>query len=72
MATNRLQPENHKRCLTLAKGGEWFVFIYNPEQLPALLEHFAALSRDPESGFDWFDAAALSYQAGQQIASSLE
>ncbi len=66
--TNRLQPDSSKRCLTLAKNGELFVFVYTPGCVVDLIEHFEALARDPASGFDWFDAAALSYQAGEQIA----
>ena len=37
-----------------------------------LLGSFVALANDPDSEFDWFDAAVLSYQMGQQLSKELD
>lgn len=56
------------RCLSMVKGRHRYVFRY-PEGCEAeLLGSFVALANNPESEFDWFDAAVLSYQMGQQLA----
>ena len=53
-----------QRCLTLLKGRHRFVFTYADGLESAVLATFVALANDPESEFDWFDAAALSFRLG--------
>lgn len=55
-----------QRCLTMVKGAHRYVFQYADGQEAELLASFLDLARDDRSGFDWFDAAALSYQMGRQ------
>ena len=36
------------------------------------IDAFAAKANDPESNFDWFDAAVLSYQMGRRLEKELD
>jgi hypothetical protein len=60
------------RCLSMVKGEHRYVFRYVEGCESELLGSFVALANDPESEFDWFDAAVLSYQMGQQLARELD
>lgn len=57
-----------QRCLSMVKGEHRFVFRYVEGMESELLASFVALANDPASEFDWFDAAVLSYQMGQQLS----
>lgn len=63
--------ERRRQKLTLVKGSHRFVFEYNEGNEPELVGSFVALAGDPDSEFDWFDAAVLSYQMGRQAESDL-
>ncbi len=60
-----------QRCLSMVKGGHRYVFRYAEGCEAELLGTFVALANDPESEFDWFDAAVLSYQMGQRLSQEL-
>ena len=60
-----------QRCLSMVKGGHRYVFRYSEGCEAELLSTFVALANDPESEFDWFDAAVLSYQMGQRLSQEL-
>jgi hypothetical protein len=60
------------RCLSMVKGVHRYVFRYAEGCESDLLGAFVALASDPDSEFDWFDAAVLSYQMGQQLSRELE
>lgn len=55
-----------RRCLSLVKGRHRFVFCYVEDRAPDLLAALVSLASDPDSVFDWFDAAALSLQIGRE------
>lgn len=55
-------------CLSLVKGPHRFVFRYEEGTEAELLASFVALADDPDSLFDWFDAAVLAYQLGEQLS----
>jgi hypothetical protein len=57
-----------KRCLSMVKGEHRFVFQYIEGRESELLASLVSLANDPDSEFDWFDAAVLSYQMGQQLS----
>ncbi len=57
-----------QRCISLMKGRQRFVFQYAPGRESELLAALVALADDPDSEFDWFDAAVLSYQLGHRRA----
>ncbi|MCG3126790.1 MAG: hypothetical protein CHACPFDD_01645 [Phycisphaerae bacterium] len=59
------------RRLSLVKGEHTFVFQYPPGAESQIVASFAELAGDPESEFDWYDAAVLSYQMGRQIEAEL-
>ncbi|MBK9121230.1 MAG: hypothetical protein IPM18_16735 [Phycisphaerales bacterium] len=56
----------------MVKGAHRYVFSYYEGGEAELLSSFVALASDPQSEFDWFDAAVLSYQMGQQLARELD
>lgn len=61
-----------ERCLTIVKGRQRFVFRYPEGRESDVLASFVSLASDPDAEFDWFDAAVLSYQMGQQLAHELD
>jgi hypothetical protein len=61
-----------QRCLSMVKGKHRFVFRFQEGYESELLGSFVALANDPNSEFDWFDAAVLSYQMGQQLTKELD
>jgi len=56
----------------MVKGRHRYVFRYAEGRESLLLGSFVALANDPGSEFDWFDAAVLSYQMGQQLSKELD
>ena len=60
------------RCLSMVKGEQRYVFRYAEGCESELLSSLVALANDPDTEFDWFDAAVLSYQMGQQLARELD
>ncbi len=60
------------RCLSMGKGEHRYVFQYHEGCESTLLASFVALANDPRSEFDWFDAAVLSYQLGDQLTNQFE
>jgi len=65
-------PAGDQRALVLHKNGQRFVFRCPVGRESDLLNQLAALVTDPGSGLDWFDAAVLSHQMGQQMGQRLE
>lgn len=61
-----------QKCLSVVKGTHRYVFSYYEGGEAELLGSLVALANDPECDFDWFDAAVLSYQMGQQLARELD
>ena len=55
--------------LALAKGEEWFIYVYDDESRPALDEQIALHAADPALGLSWFDAAVLGRKADEQALS---
>ncbi|MEZ5942988.1 MAG: hypothetical protein R3C18_16465 [Planctomycetaceae bacterium] len=46
--------------LALVKDGERYVFMYDEDSLPQLLQTLGRFAADPELNFSWYDAAVLS------------
>jgi len=59
------------RQISLAKGAQRFVFRYCPGEEDAVLEAFRGLANRPDSGFDWFDAAVLSFKLARRLERKL-
>lgn len=54
--------EKEIKQLVLNKGGEKYIFRYEPGSEDALLESLVDSARDNRVEFDWFDAAVLSFK----------
>jgi hypothetical protein len=50
----------HVNVLALLKDGERYVFLYDDQSLPQLLQTLGRYAADPELSFSWYDAAVLS------------
>lgn len=55
------------RTLTIIKSGQRFIFRYTPGNEAEVIGAFAELAADPNSIFDWWDAALLSWQMGRRV-----
>lgn len=60
------------RQLSLVKGGHRYVFRYQAGREADIIAAFAEMAADSGTGFDWFDAAVLSYQMGRRLEMDLE
>jgi len=56
-----------KRQLILNKGTEKYIFRYENGSEDKLLETLVAQAKDKRTGFDWFDAAVLSFKLTQSL-----
>lgn len=57
--------------LTLVKGNERYIFLYNDGREKEILRHLGKYASNPELGFTWYDAAVLS-QKIRERSSKLE
>ena len=46
--------------LALVKDGERYIFLYDDQSTPQLLQSLGKFAADPELSFSWYDAAVLS------------
>ena len=46
--------------LAMVKDGHRYVFLYDDDSGPRLLETFGRYAADPELDFSWYDAAVMS------------
>ena len=53
--------------LVLSKGAEKYIFRYESGSEDLLLDAFVSQARDSRTGFDWFDAAVLSFKLTQSL-----
>ncbi len=56
--------------LALIKGSERYVFVYDDESRPALINAFRDQAADPNLSFNWFDAAVMTQKAHEQAAAA--
>ena len=61
-----------KRQLVLNKGAEKFIFRYERGREDALLDALVEQVKDKRTGFDWFDAAVLSFKLTQTLIGNAE
>jgi hypothetical protein len=52
--------------LALLKGAERYVFVYDDDSQPQLLEAFRDQAADPRLSLSWFDAGVLTRKACEQ------
>jgi hypothetical protein len=58
--------------LALLKGNERYVFVYDDESRPLLIDLFRDQAADPRLSFNWFDAAVMTDRAREQGRQSQE
>lgn len=63
---------SERKTLSLVKGRHRFVFQYACGREAELVGAFVGLANDPQSQFDWYDAAILSYQMGRRCERELD
>lgn len=56
-----------KRQLILNKGKEKYIFRYDCGYEDELLDALIEQAKDQRTGFDWFDAAVLSFKLTQSL-----
>jgi hypothetical protein len=56
-----------KQQLVLNKGTEKFIFRYDSGREDELLDALIEQAKDKRTGFDWFDAAVLSFKLAQSL-----
>ena len=61
-----------RRCLSLVKGRQRFIFWYTAGQESALLASLVDHAERPDLDFDFFDAAVLGYEMGKRIGNAAE
>ena len=61
-----------ERQLVLVKQGHRYIFRFSPGQESKVLEGLLEMVRDPSNQLDWFDAAVLTHQMGQDMSRQLE
>lgn len=52
--------ERSLNVLALVKDGERFLFLYDDQSAPQILQTLGKFAADPELCFTWYDAAVLS------------
>ena len=53
--------------LALHKGTEHYLFLYDDQSLPSLIDLFRRYASDNELSFNWFDAAVMSEKGKSQL-----
>ena len=53
--------------LALHKGTEHYLFLYDDQSLPSLIDLFRRYASDNELSFNWFDAAVMSEKGKTQM-----
>jgi hypothetical protein len=61
-----------QRQMVLNKGAEKFIFRYEPGHEDQLLDALIDQVKDKRTGFDWFDAAVLSFKLSQTLIGRAE
>ncbi len=52
--------------IALVKDAERYIFLYDNESAPALMQTLGRFAGDPELSFTWYDAAVLSQKVRRQ------
>ena len=57
---------NELNVLALIKGAEHYIFVYDNESRPQLIDTFRDQAADPQLSLSWFDAIVLTTKAREQ------
>ncbi len=58
--------------IALVKDAERYIFLYDNESAPALMQTLGRFAGDPELSFSWYDAAVLSQKVRRQNREATE
>jgi hypothetical protein len=58
--------------VALVKDAERYIFLYDNESAPALMQTLGRFAGDPELSFSWYDAAVLSQKVRRLNRESTE
>ena len=58
--------------IALVKESERYIFLYDDESSPALLQTLGRFAGDPDLSFSWYDAAVLSQKVRRLKREALE
>ncbi|HEY2250252.1 MAG TPA: hypothetical protein VGH74_04290 [Planctomycetaceae bacterium] len=58
--------------IALVKDAERYIFLYDNESAPALMQTLGRFAGDPELSFSWYDAAVLSQKVRRQNRETVE
>ena len=72
LSTPQCESVTGQRQLLLLNRGHKYVFRFNVGDESKVLDGLLEMARDPESSLDWFDAAVLTHQMGQQLSEQLQ
>ena len=56
------------RTVILEKPGRTYVFRYTPGCEDQVVDEFGRMAEDTHSGFDWLDAAQMSFEVTRTVA----
>ncbi len=59
---------NDLNVLALIKGAEHYIFVYDEQSRPQVIEDFRTLAGDPDLDFSWFDAMVMTKRAREQAS----
>jgi len=62
----RWKLSNELNVLALIKGAEHYIFVYDNESRPQLIDTFRDQAADPQLSLSWFDAIVLTTKAREQ------
>ncbi len=62
----RVKMSNELNVLALIKGTEHYIFVYDDESRPQLIDTFRDQAADPTLSLNWFDAMVLTTKAREQ------
>jgi hypothetical protein len=57
--------------LALVKGQERYVYVYDDDSRPRVMEWFRTQAADPALSLNWFDAAVLAQKAREQAGAQV-
>ena len=49
-----------KNCVAIVKDADRYIFLYDNESAPALMQALGRFAGDPDLSLTWYDAAVLS------------
>ena len=59
---------NDLNVLALIKGPEHYIFVYDDDSRPLVIETFRELAADADVNLSWFDAMVLTTKAREQAS----